>query len=220
MTPKKLRDVLQRVEAWPEAAQAELAELALEIDAALSAGKYHATPEELAGIDRGLKAAREGPVCGGRADRGAFQKASACMKVVYTDDASEDLNRFLAYIASNYPAVYEAFLIRLRSVIARILAASPTPPIASEGICSGHTKSAIAVPPASTTRSLIHPIRRACSTRSSRLYPKSFERFARTASALNTTALRSGASAAESVVFPGAWKSHNQYLARHASFPI
>jgi predicted transcriptional regulator len=60
MTAKKLKDVLKRVEAWPEAAQAELAELALEIDAELGTGKYHATPKELAGIDRGLKAAREG----------------------------------------------------------------------------------------------------------------------------------------------------------------
>ena len=51
---------MQRVEAWPEAAQEELAEIALEIDARLRGGKYHATPEELAGIDRGLKAAREG----------------------------------------------------------------------------------------------------------------------------------------------------------------
>ena len=42
------------------------------------------------------------------------------MKVVYTEDASEDLDRILAYIASNYPAVYDAFLIRLRSAIARI----------------------------------------------------------------------------------------------------
>ena len=42
------------------------------------------------------------------------------MKVVYTDDASEDLDGILAYIASNYPAVYDAFLIRLRSVTARI----------------------------------------------------------------------------------------------------
>jgi predicted transcriptional regulator len=60
MTAKKLKDVLELAEAWPEAAQAELADLALEIDAGLGAGKYHATPEELAGIDRGLKAAREG----------------------------------------------------------------------------------------------------------------------------------------------------------------
>jgi plasmid stabilization system protein ParE len=42
------------------------------------------------------------------------------MKVIYTDEASADLDGILAYIASNYPTVYEAFLIRLRSVIARI----------------------------------------------------------------------------------------------------
>jgi hypothetical protein len=57
---EETQDVLERVEAWPEAAQAELAELALEIDAGLGAGKYHPTPEELAGIRRGLKDAREG----------------------------------------------------------------------------------------------------------------------------------------------------------------
>jgi hypothetical protein len=32
---EKLKDVLERAEAWPEAAQAELAELGLEIDAGL-----------------------------------------------------------------------------------------------------------------------------------------------------------------------------------------
>jgi predicted transcriptional regulator len=60
MTAKKLKEVLEGVEGWPEAAQAELVELALEIDAGLGAGKYHATAEELAGISRGLKDAREG----------------------------------------------------------------------------------------------------------------------------------------------------------------
>jgi predicted transcriptional regulator len=45
---------------WPEAAQAELAELVLEIDAELGAGAYKATKAELDGIDRGLKAAGEG----------------------------------------------------------------------------------------------------------------------------------------------------------------
>jgi hypothetical protein len=59
MTAKKLKEVLERAEAWPEAAQVELAELALEIDTELGAGKYHATPEELAGIRRGLKDARQ-----------------------------------------------------------------------------------------------------------------------------------------------------------------
>ena len=60
MTAKVLKDAMQRVETWPEEAQAELAEIALEIDAGLKGGAYRGTPEELAGIDRGLKAAREG----------------------------------------------------------------------------------------------------------------------------------------------------------------
>jgi predicted transcriptional regulator len=60
MTAKLLKDVLERVEKWPEDAQTELAQIALEIDADLRSGKYQATPAELDGIDRGLKAAREG----------------------------------------------------------------------------------------------------------------------------------------------------------------
>jgi predicted transcriptional regulator len=60
MTAKVLKDVLERVETWPEEAQQELVEIALEIDAGLSGGVYHATPDELQGIDRGLQAAREG----------------------------------------------------------------------------------------------------------------------------------------------------------------
>jgi hypothetical protein len=60
MNTKALKEALERVELWPQEAQEELAELAFEIDARLKGGKYHATPDELAGIDRGLKAAREG----------------------------------------------------------------------------------------------------------------------------------------------------------------
>lgn len=60
MTAKALKEALRRVETWPQEAQEELAEIALEIDAGLRGEKYHATAEELAGIDRGLKAAREG----------------------------------------------------------------------------------------------------------------------------------------------------------------
>ena len=60
MTAKVLKDVLERVAAWPEEAQEELAEIAREMDTQLSGGVYHASPEELAGIERGRKAAREG----------------------------------------------------------------------------------------------------------------------------------------------------------------
>ena len=74
MAAKILQDVMRRVEAWPEAAQAELAEIALEIDAGLGAGVYHATPKELEGIDRGLKAAREGRFASDDQVKQVFQK--------------------------------------------------------------------------------------------------------------------------------------------------
>lgn len=51
MTAKVRKDVLQRVEAWPEEAQEELASIAREIDAQLTGGVYHATPEELEALD-------------------------------------------------------------------------------------------------------------------------------------------------------------------------
>ncbi len=60
MTVKVLKEAIRRAESWPQEAQEELAEIALEIDARLKGSEYSATPEELAGIDRGLKAAREG----------------------------------------------------------------------------------------------------------------------------------------------------------------
>jgi predicted transcriptional regulator len=60
MTSKTLNEAMRRVESWPEAAQEELAEIALEIDARVKGGRYHASPDELAGIDRGLEAARNG----------------------------------------------------------------------------------------------------------------------------------------------------------------
>jgi hypothetical protein len=60
MKTKKLNEALERVEAWPADIQNELAEFALELDAGFRDGEYHPTPEELAGIDRGLRAAAEG----------------------------------------------------------------------------------------------------------------------------------------------------------------
>lgn len=60
MTARALKEVMQRVATWPEAAQEELADIALEIEAELEGGVYQASPKELAGIDRGLRAASEG----------------------------------------------------------------------------------------------------------------------------------------------------------------
>jgi predicted transcriptional regulator len=60
MKTKKLTEALERVETWPPHVQNELAEFALELDAGFKDGEYEPTPEELAGIDRGLRAAAEG----------------------------------------------------------------------------------------------------------------------------------------------------------------
>jgi len=46
----KLKDVLERAQTWPERAQQQLAEIALEIEAGLG-GIYHATADELKAID-------------------------------------------------------------------------------------------------------------------------------------------------------------------------
>lgn len=58
----KLKDVLDRAERWPEWAQRDLAELALEIDREIGAGTYRATSEELRKIDEALAAVRRGEV--------------------------------------------------------------------------------------------------------------------------------------------------------------
>ncbi len=57
---KSLTDLLERTRSWPQVARDELEHLALEIEAELAQGPYRATPEEIAGVDRGLRAATEG----------------------------------------------------------------------------------------------------------------------------------------------------------------
>jgi hypothetical protein len=59
MTPRA-KKLVEQLESWPEEDQEELADIALEIEAEFRRGAYRANPKELAGIDRGLKAAREG----------------------------------------------------------------------------------------------------------------------------------------------------------------
>ena len=60
MSTELLKDILKLVETWPLAAQEELIVIARKMDSALTGGLYRATPEELAGIDRGLEDARAG----------------------------------------------------------------------------------------------------------------------------------------------------------------
>jgi hypothetical protein len=48
----KLKDVLSRIETWPEEAQQELTEIALEIESGFRGGVYRATADELQAIDQ------------------------------------------------------------------------------------------------------------------------------------------------------------------------
>ena len=48
---KVLENALKRAGQWPESAQQELAEIAVQIDRELAAGPYQPTTEELAGIE-------------------------------------------------------------------------------------------------------------------------------------------------------------------------
>jgi RNA polymerase-binding transcription factor DksA len=59
---KNLKDALARAENWPEWAQNNLADIALEIDREVKAGTYRATEEELRKIDEALAAVRRGEV--------------------------------------------------------------------------------------------------------------------------------------------------------------
>jgi len=54
MTKDQIKNVLDRVPAWPEQRQQELAEIALEIEAEMSGVPYRATDDELQAIDEGL----------------------------------------------------------------------------------------------------------------------------------------------------------------------
>jgi hypothetical protein len=74
MKTKKLTEVLERVEAWPPHIQNELAEFAHELDAGFKDGEYQPTPDELAGIDRGLRAAAEGRFATDQQVEAAFAK--------------------------------------------------------------------------------------------------------------------------------------------------
>jgi hypothetical protein len=59
---KALKAVLERASTWPEWAQDDLAQLALEIDREVTGGTYRATRDELAKIDEALAAVRRGEV--------------------------------------------------------------------------------------------------------------------------------------------------------------
>ena len=74
MLSKSLMKTLERAETWPVEVQDALARMAEELDEELRAGLYRASPEELAGINRGLEAARAGRFATGAEIQAIFAK--------------------------------------------------------------------------------------------------------------------------------------------------
>jgi hypothetical protein len=67
------KDLLKKVEAWPEQDQQELAEVVRDIEAR-RAGVYHPTPEELQAIDEALGQVARGGVASREDIEAAFAK--------------------------------------------------------------------------------------------------------------------------------------------------
>jgi len=74
MKTKSLSDILERVETWPAQVQDELAAYARELEAGVAGEAYDPTPEELAGIDRGLRSAEAGRFAGAAEVEAVFAK--------------------------------------------------------------------------------------------------------------------------------------------------
>ena len=72
MTPV-MRQLLERVESWPQEDQEELAEYAREIEARRT-GEYRATPEELEAIDEALGQVARGELASKEEIEAAFAK--------------------------------------------------------------------------------------------------------------------------------------------------
>jgi predicted transcriptional regulator len=72
MTPIT-RQILEKVETWPQEDQDELAEYARDIEAR-RAGVYYATPDELAAIDEGLAELDRGEIASEAEVEAAFAK--------------------------------------------------------------------------------------------------------------------------------------------------
>jgi hypothetical protein len=74
MTEADLKNLLKRVQTWPEAAQDELVAVANQIENELQGDEYVATPEELAVIDAAIVSIDAGEFATEREIEAAFAK--------------------------------------------------------------------------------------------------------------------------------------------------
>jgi hypothetical protein len=120
MTTTDLKNLLQRVETWPEEAQDELIAVAEQIESELQGRDYFATREELQIIDDATASIDGGEVATDLEIKAAC-KISFGMKLVYSRRALADLNAIATYYtASASPAIADAIGRRLDSIIGRI----------------------------------------------------------------------------------------------------
>jgi hypothetical protein len=71
---RKLKELMQRAERWPEQAQEELARLGEEIEEELRGREYEATREELRAIDEAIAEIERGDVATEAEVRAVFAK--------------------------------------------------------------------------------------------------------------------------------------------------
>jgi hypothetical protein len=74
MTEADLKNLLKRVQTWPEAAQDELVAVANQIESELQGDEYVATPDELAAIDAAIASVDAGKFATEREIDAAFAK--------------------------------------------------------------------------------------------------------------------------------------------------
>ena len=74
MTEADLKNLMKRVQTWPEAAQDELVALANQIESELQGEEYVATHEELQAIDAAMASIDAGEVASPREIEAAFGK--------------------------------------------------------------------------------------------------------------------------------------------------
>ena len=74
MTTTDLKNLLERVQAWPEEAQDELVAVANQIESELQGGNYLATEEELRILDEAMASIDRGEVATDAEIKAAFAK--------------------------------------------------------------------------------------------------------------------------------------------------
>src|ERR1043166_9623760 len=89
MITEKLTEALERIEAWPPEVQDMFANFALELEAAFGSDEVEPTQEELAGIDRGLRAAAQGRFATDQQLEAVFAKFRDALEARQFDAASE-----------------------------------------------------------------------------------------------------------------------------------